>query len=61
MGFLMSRELSILQAFLVCMNSTSPPDPTKGSDRVTMQVLVCARLSSGFFNWANTMAPPGHV
>lgn len=60
LGFLMSKELSVLQAFLVAMNSAFP-DPTKSSDRVKTQVLVCAPLGSGFLNWANTTAPPEHV
>lgn len=42
------------------MNSTSP-DPTKSSDGVKTQVLVCICLSSRFLNCANTMAPPERV
>lgn len=57
MGILMSRELSVLQELLVSMNSASP-DPIKGSNRIKMEVMVCAHLSSGSLNLAKTTALP---
>lgn len=49
LGFLMSRELSVLQEFLVSVNSRYPVI-TKNRNRVKTQVLVGAHLSSGFLN-----------
>lgn len=44
LGFLMSRELSVLQEFLVSMNSRYP-DTTKNRNRVKTQLLVSTHLT----------------